>query len=101
MVSTAVEGLRLDSQKVRAIVTGDGHLGMRVCDELLERGAAVTLVLPDASQSRLPESMWAEGARDELQVIEGEAVDDSVLDRLALDTRRVPCRARRGRSQEP
>ena len=76
----------MESQKVRAIVTGDGHLGRRVCDELLERGAAVTLVLSDASQSRAPESLRAEGARDVLQVIEGEAVEDSVLDRLALDT---------------
>jgi len=76
----------LDSQKVRAIVTGDSHLGRRVCDELLERGAAVTLVLRAASQSRLPESMRTEELRDALQVIEGEAVEDAVLDRLALDT---------------
>ncbi len=85
-MSAVVEGRRLDSQKVRAIVTGDSHLGRRVCDELLERGAAVTLVLPDASQSRLPESLRTEEVRDVLQVIEGEAVEDAVLDRLALDT---------------
>ena len=84
-MSAALKGRRLESQKVRAIVTGDGHLGRRVCDELLERGVAVTLVIPDASQST-GLAMRTEGARDVLQVIEGEAVEDSVLDRLALDT---------------
>lgn len=75
----------MESQRVRAIVTGDSHLGRRVCDELLERGVAVTLVLSDPPQSTGP-AMRSDAARDVLQVIEGEAVEDSVLDRLALDT---------------
>lgn len=76
----------MDAGKPRVIVTGDSHLSRRICDELLERGAAVTLLVSAASRSPLPDGLRAEGVSDVLEVVRGEAIDDEVLDRLALGT---------------
>jgi Trk K+ transport system NAD-binding subunit len=76
----------VDGQKVRAIVTGDSHLSRRVCDELRERGASVTLVVPEAAPPANEDGRDPGSSDGDLQVIQGEAAGDAVLDRLALGT---------------
>jgi Trk K+ transport system NAD-binding subunit len=75
----------VDGQKVRAVVIGDSHLSRRICDELLERGATVTQVVPAGETPPERAGGDHEGGGG-LEVIEGPMLDDDVLDRLRLES---------------